>query len=32
MASRAVSRSERFSWSATADRLFELYQGISGAG
>jgi D-inositol-3-phosphate glycosyltransferase len=30
MASRAVSRSERFSWSATADRLFELYQGISG--
>ena len=30
MAHKAVVRSERFSWSATADRLLELYRGISG--
>jgi D-inositol-3-phosphate glycosyltransferase len=30
MSARAVSRSERFSWTATADRLLELYRGISG--
>ncbi|MDQ3782222.1 MAG: glycosyltransferase [Actinomycetota bacterium] len=30
MAQKAAVRSERFSWSATADRLLELYRGILG--
>ena len=30
LSSGAVAHSEQFSWNATADRLLELYSGISG--